>query len=337
MIILEPGSRLPAARIAYALRPGAGERHLVAGQVVRTLATARESGIGAVVVTAPNDRAPVPMHWHEHEHDTWLCLQGAVQVWCDGQSRLLHPGDFAYVRPGGMHSYQSRRECTEFLGLVTPASWIDFFADAGEDWASDSYPASGTHPPDFPRLMAAISKYHIRQVPDAVFGPATEMPGDAAMPDDHRSYFLNARHGTRHLLGGHLSISLAGGPQTADAFSMRLIEASEGAAIPAHLHQRSDELIHLLSGQMDIACEGSLVSLIPGMTASIPSGTVHATKACASRTRWVQMHGSAQADLLFETLGTPTQEFMLPTTAGAMPDAAALRSLAARSDIIFEV
>jgi len=218
--------QLPGANVPYVLQPGEGERRLVGGQVIRSLASGHETGdhFGVVVSTCPQDPRPIPAHYHVHAYDTWFCLSGSLQVWAGNESRLMRDGDFAYVKPGVVHSYQSHRECTEFFGIVLPGSWIEFFVDAGEDWDRDAYPTPGTHPFDFGRMRAAMAKNDVNLVPDATLVAPRLDAVDRGLPGEARSYFLESRHGTRRLLGGHISFALATAAETGGRFSMRVIE-----------------------------------------------------------------------------------------------------------------
>jgi len=329
--------KLPCASIPYVLKPGEGERRLVAGQVIRTLASEPETAnhFGVVISTCPQDPRPVPLHYHVHEHDTWFCVSGNLQVWINDQSRQMRGGDFAYVKPGDIHSYQSHRECTEFFGIVLPGSWVEFFVDAGEDWDDEAYPAPGTHPFDFGRMRAAMAKHDVNLVPEATYAPANLQPIDRALPGEHQSYFLESRHGPRHLLGGHISFALATGAETNGRFSMRLIEGRKNAAIPRHIHRRAYEVIYVLQGQLQIEFAGQTEIVTAGGMASLPSGTEHATLVLEDRTSWISAHSDPAADLLFELAGTPTERFMNPADAPAMPNQAALNELSGAIDITF--
>ncbi len=335
MIIIEPNERLPGEPVAYALKPGAGQLYLLAGQVIRTLVTDRETknGMGVVICTTPHDPMAVPLHYHEREHDTWLCLQGAVQVWGNGASRVLRPGDFAYVQPGHVHSYRGLAEGSEFFGLVTPGDWINFFPDAGEEWGSLSYPAPGTHPLNFPRLMGAMGKYKIILDREAQYWPAEESDADLALKPEYGSYFLRYRHGTRHALAGHLGISHATGVQTKNTFAMRLIEAAAGAAMPAHHHENAHEVIYVTAGSVDLTLAGEIVRLYPGWAASIPAGTVHATRAIDPRSSWIASYSDPRADLDFERCGQATGQFMLPDE---LRDFADFGALGNGADIVWD-
>ena len=96
-----PLRELPGEAVPYSLADGDGRAHLLLGQVGRALAGAEETANAMSVMTAlgPADR-PIPMHYHEKEHDYFFCVRGRIQVWADGESRILAPGDVASVPAG---------------------------------------------------------------------------------------------------------------------------------------------------------------------------------------------------------------------------------------------
>ena len=114
-----PVRELPGEAVPYYLADGDGRAHLLLGQVGRALAGTEETGGAMSVMTAlgPAGR-PIPMHRHEREHDYFFCVRGAVQVWADGESRILHPGDVASVPAGVLHAYQ-------FHGALQPVHGPD--------------------------------------------------------------------------------------------------------------------------------------------------------------------------------------------------------------------
>src|SRR5437660_222025 len=96
-----PVRELPGEAVPYRLGDGDGRAHLLLGQVGRALASTEETNGAMSVMTAIGPAgAPIPMHRHESEHDYFLCVRGAVQVWADGESRILYPGDVASVPCG---------------------------------------------------------------------------------------------------------------------------------------------------------------------------------------------------------------------------------------------
>lgn len=310
--------RLPG-NTAYVLRDGSGPAHLVAGQVIRTLAGVEETagGFGAVVCDAPLDRGPIPMHWHEREHDTWYCTRGRLQVWCGDRSRVLTPGDFAYVRPGDTHSYRSVAPRTRFFGIVAPGGWEEFFVDAGEVWGMTGLPEAD-RPFDFSRMRPAMGKHRIMRVDAPVYADAAPMDdADRALPADHRSYFLDAGYGARHALRGHLSTQLLGAEQSNGLFDMRVIEGGRGATLPVLRHGATYLFLYLLDGSVEVTIDGEPHVVVGGDAVSIPAGTAYATRILSGTARWLAATSGGNGAALWSAIGTATPGFNFPIVAEA--------------------
>lgn len=56
-------------------------------------------------------------------------MTGQMTVWADVVPKDLGAGDFAMVPAYRNHSYQFIAQETEFLGLVQPAGFDDFFSN----------------------------------------------------------------------------------------------------------------------------------------------------------------------------------------------------------------
>lgn len=318
--------RLPG-NTPYVLRDGTGPAHLVARQVVRTLAGVDETagGFGAVVCDAPLDRGPIPMHWHEREHDTWYCTRGRLQVWCGDESRVLTPGDFAYVRPGDIHSYRSVAPRTRFFGIVAPGGWEEFFVDAGEVWGMTGLPEEG-RPFDFSRMGPAMGKHRIMRVDAPVYADATPLSdADRQLPDAHASYFLDAGHGTRQAWRGHLSTQLLGAEQSNDLLDMRVIEGGRGATLPVVRHRTTHVFLYLLDGSVEVTIDGELHVVVGGDAVNIPAGTAYATRIVSGSARWLAATSGGNGAALWSAVGTPTPGFSFLVT--EVPDAARAESL----------
>lgn len=310
--IANPGS-LPASG-AYILRAGAGLSHLVAGQVVRTLAGVDQTGggFGAVVADCPLDRGPIPMHWHEREHDTWFVTRGRLQVWAGDRSRVLAPGDFAYVPPRITHSYRSVAPRTQFFGIVAPGGWEQFFADAGEIWGMTGLPADG-HPFDFSRMGPAMGKHRIMRVENPVYADATPMDAaDQQLPADTSAYFLEGGFGERHSLVGHLSTTMLTNALTDRLVDMRVIEGGRGAAMPTLRHATTHMFVYLLDGLVAVTIGGHVHRLTAGDAVNLPAGTAYATEVLSGTARWVQTSSGGNAADIWSTAGTPTNGFSFP-------------------------
>jgi mannose-6-phosphate isomerase-like protein (cupin superfamily) len=51
------------------------------------------------IIAGISDLALLYLSFHNGAHDSWLVLKGSVRLWAGEQSRILYPGDFAYVPP----------------------------------------------------------------------------------------------------------------------------------------------------------------------------------------------------------------------------------------------
>ncbi|MEH3159598.1 MAG: quercetin 2,3-dioxygenase family protein [Sphingomonas taxi] len=319
---------LPAAG-AYVLRDGEGLSHLVAGQVIRTLAGVEQTGggFGAVVAECPLDRGPIPMHWHEREHDTWFVTRGRLQVWAGDQSRVLAPGDFAYVPPRITHSYRSVAPRTRFFGIVAPGGWEQFFADAGEVWGMTGLPADG-HPFDFSRMGPAMGKHRIMRVDAPVYAEATPIgPADQALPVDQSAYFLEAGYGARHVLLGHLSTAVLTRAQSGGLLDMRVIEGGRDAAMPPLRHAATHMFLYLLDGWVTLTIDGEDRQLTAGDAANIPAGTAYATRIRSGTARWLATSSGGDGGALWSAAGRDTSAFSFALDGDHGADAARLAAI----------
>jgi quercetin 2,3-dioxygenase len=306
-------SALPGA-LPYVLRAGEGLCHLVAGQVVRTLAGVNETagGFGAVVCDATLDRGPIPMHWHEREHDTWFVTRGKLQVWCKDQARVLAPGDFAYVVPGDTHSYQSVAPRTQFFGIVAPGGWEQFFADAGEVWGMTGLPPVD-RPFDFARMGPAMGKHRIMRIENPVYVDATPIgSADQALPGEHASYYLEAGFGRRRCLRGHLSTAVLTAAESKSMIDMRVIEGGRGASMPTLRHATTHVVLYVLDGELTVTIDGEDHRLTGGDSASLPAGTRYSTCITGGTARWLANSANGNGGTLWDVLGEETAAYSFP-------------------------
>lgn len=298
----------------FVLRAGDGRTHLVAGQVIRTLAGVADTagGFGVVVADCPLDRSPIPMHWHEREHDTWYVTRGKLQVWCNDQSRVLTPGDFAYVVPGDAHSYQSVAQRTQFFGIVAPGGWEEFFADVGEVWGMTGLPPAD-RPFDFSRMGPAMGKHRIMRIEDATYADATAIGSDdRALPGAHESYYLDAGHGERRALFGLLSTALLTAAESRDMVDMRTIEGGRGSTTPTLRHAATHVFLYVLEGRVTLTLEGELHELSGGDAANIPAGVAYALAIDSGQARWLMSSANGNGAAMWDRAGYENASFSWP-------------------------
>lgn len=318
----------PEKTVPYILRAGEGRCLYIAGQLIRLVASAEDTagGFGAVVCEATHDRQPIPLHYHEREHDTWFCTRGRLRIWCQNESRVLTPGDFAYVKPGDVHSYQSVAPRTQFFGVVAPGGWERFFREAGEEWSQPGLPAAN-HPFDFARLGGSMAKYRVMRAAEATFAEVSNGDEtDRMLPERPSSYVLQAGNGLRSILNGHLSTALLTRRISDSRLDMRTIEGGRGARMPAVRHEATHLMIYVVEGVLQLTLDGTSHVLTAGDCANVPAGVSYATEVQSGQAVWL-LTGANGAGLSFwDTIGTPAPEFTFPNEHDPGACAAALRA-----------
>lgn len=306
---------LPTAAEPYIVRAGGGTSFLVAGQVIRILADTDQTNgaFGAVVCEATLDRQAIPMHWHEREHDTWLCTRGRLQVWKGNESRILTPGDFAYVPPGDLHSYRSVAPRTQFFGVVAPGGWEGFFSASGQEWLAPGLPPQN-YPFDFSRMGPAMGHYGVMHADGATYAQASN--GDATdreLPTGPTSYVLQSGYGLRRCLFGHISTVLLNNEITRGILDMRTVEAGRGTFMPPVYHEKTHVFLYALEGRVKLTVNGKTHHLAAGDGANLPAGCTYATEVLAGAARWLLSSSHGNGQTFWDEAGTEAPEFTYPS------------------------
>ncbi|HVP03425.1 MAG TPA: quercetin 2,3-dioxygenase [Solirubrobacteraceae bacterium] len=326
---------LPPDSVPYVLESGQGRAYLLLGEVGRTLAGGEQTNgqMSVLTCTGPSAPRPIPLHFHEAEHDLFYCVRGRMQVWCDGVSRVLGPGDFASVPPGAVHAYQLLDHSSMFMGPIVPAGWDTFFAFTGTPYDGPMYPPVDPSPPPFEKFAAAESKYHMTYVHDQPYAEATTGPDDA-LPGAEEPYFLRAGEGPRHAAFGQVAFQILTGAQTRDRLGMAVVEGPKGSVVPAHRHERTPEAIYVLDGLVRARVAGEEHLLARGDFLNVPAGTVHELTFERPLTRYATMNAPAGIERLHELCGRAA-EHRIYSPVPEPADPAGLERAAAELDVVF--
>jgi quercetin dioxygenase-like cupin family protein len=330
----KPVTTLPGEPSPYVIEAGSGRAHVLLGEVGRALVGAEESG-GAMSVMAldgPRAERPIPLHYHDHEYEFFYCLRGAVQLWADGESRVLIPGDFGYIPPGTLHAYQLRGHHSTFVGPVVPGGWDRFFDLTGEPHSSAAFPRGPKGPPPLEKFGRAEAEFKMKYRPDAQYAPARDDAGDDALPAGREPFFLRAGEGPRSELGGLLQTLLVGAEHTDDTTTMTTVEMSKGPGLPAHVHERTYEALMVIEGALRVTLDGVEHVLHRGDTASIPAGVEHAYAGDGHYTKVLTMSSPGGLERLIATAGAATEEHVFGAAEGI--DLDALRAAARDLDVV---
>ncbi|KAL4990822.1 RmlC-like cupin domain-containing protein [Aspergillus falconensis] len=270
---------------AYALNSLCGEIYYIpfSKSAMRLLVTGEVSeGAIALVGTGGSKGDPIGFHYHREAHDVFLCLKGHINIWADKQARTLGPGDFASVPPGVVHQYQILGDHSEFIGLIVPGGWEEFFRVLGEPYSGVMWPMTDERNPLevlVPRLKEAAERFDM--VPQPHVQPFAPQPWaderDNALPGALSPYFLRAGSGPAYQLGGSVVCVLATTKESGGKFAIASLEGSSfhrnevlaaGLVFPSVHHA-----FHVVEGTIEFHIDGASVSLTAAETLYVPKGS----------------------------------------------------------------
>lgn len=174
-----------------------------------------------------------------------------------------------------IHQYQIVGEYTEFVGLIVPGGWEEFFRFIGEPYAGPLWPVHDERNPFevlIPKLKMAAERFDM--VPQPMhkgFEPQVWEERDSVLPGACEPYFVKALSGPRYVVGGVLVRPLAMAKESNGRFEIGCIEGSS---------MHGDELkelkfgvhhaFHVESGTLELTTGGDASRLGVGETAYIP-------------------------------------------------------------------
>jgi quercetin dioxygenase-like cupin family protein len=306
---------LPAGCVPYVLRAGDSASSIVFGQAVRIQAGEAQTNGAFTICTVVGPKAdPIPQHFHEHEHDTFVCLRGQLQLWTDEESRVLTRGGFGNVPPGVKHGYAMRDHHTELVGLISPGGFERFFAETGWSFDSSGYPVRDDAMPS-PELIAEVGKkYDVHFVPGATYVDASANDGDTALPGSVQPYFLRPGAGERRVFGSIMATAMCRGAETNGRFGMCTLEGAGGATAHRVAHSAEHNVLFVIDGVIDLTLGDEKHQLYPGDTANIPAGTPYGLRMTGGDNRILVF---SEADImwrLYDGCGTVWDAEIYPDT-----------------------
>ncbi|KAB8199461.1 RmlC-like cupin domain-containing protein [Aspergillus parasiticus] len=287
MATLQPSCVPPEqAGKAYALESLRGETYYIpfSKSIMRLLVTGKVSdGAIALVSTGGSGGDPIGFHYHREAHDVFLCLKGRVTIWADDQARTMGPGDFASVPPGVTHQYQILGNRSEFIGLIVPGGWEDFFRFIGEPYAGTMWPITDERDPMetlIPRLKEAAERFDMVPQPQIKsFAPQPWVDDkDNLLPGALCPYFLRAGSAPAYCLGGSVVRVLATTKESNGKFSIASLEGSSfhrneilatGLVFPSIHHA-----FHVTEGTFEFHIDGARLCLTAGETLYVPRDSI---------------------------------------------------------------
>lgn len=68
-----------------------------------------------------------PRHFHRRHTENFLCVDGRVRMYINGEEILMTRGDFVHAPAGTIHTFQVEAHNSQLLGLLTPGIFEPFF------------------------------------------------------------------------------------------------------------------------------------------------------------------------------------------------------------------
>lgn len=141
-----------------------------------------------------------------------------------GQAQILT------FEKGTVHQYQILGDHTEFVGLIFPGGWEEFFRFIGESYSGPMWPLEDDR--NFfevllPKLKAAAEKFDMVPQPQLKsFDPQPWEPSDNVLPDGKEAYFLKHAKGPAYIAEGTVIRPLITTKQSGGNFAIGSIESS---------------------------------------------------------------------------------------------------------------
>lgn len=187
------------------------------------------------------------------------------------------------VTQGTIHQYQIDSVHNEFIGLIIPGGWEEFFRFVGEPYAGPLFPTNDKRNPFevlIPKLMAATEKFDMIPVRDkAQFDPQPWDGSENKLPGvcEDGGYFLKDGAGEKWIVGGTVIRPLATRKETNGRFSIHSLEGSSlhtGKGFAQTLEfEDTHHAFFTVHGVLKLTIDGAEVKTTTGATLFVPAGT----------------------------------------------------------------
>lgn len=221
---------------------------------------------------------------------------------------------------GTIHQYQILGDHTEFIGLIIPGGWEEFFRFIGEPYAGPMWPLVDQRNPFevlIPKLKAAAEKFDM--VPQPHYKGVDPQPWDGSenvLPGKLSPYYLQADKGPKVLVEGIVVKPMVTTKESAGKFAIGSIEGSSWHKNPTLQSKLkfSDchHALHVTEGQLDIRIDGSSTTVGSLETVYVPKDSIFSiTIASRFAKAYVFSSGPGLIELLRD-LGEDYEHSMLP-------------------------
>ena len=119
------------------------------------LSTKASRGAMSVVDTLSPPLSGPPRHVHDDADETFVMLSGRVEIWLEGETSFVGPGETAFIPRGREHTFRVTAEGpARKLVILTPGGFEAFFAEMGR--------GGFAIPGDMARIAEIAAQHHLR-------------------------------------------------------------------------------------------------------------------------------------------------------------------------------
>jgi quercetin 2,3-dioxygenase len=156
----------PSGISSFALEAGEGERLIAGSELFTFLAHQGNTDGKFIALTTQGPKGErIPNHFHEKHTETFFCLDGYMTMWADGEELSLLPGDFVHAPAGTVHSFRLDAPYTNFLGVLAPGLFENFFRTLCDPYQDYIFPAE-PRAFRFDRVMRSLHELDLKLVED---------------------------------------------------------------------------------------------------------------------------------------------------------------------------
>ena len=315
---------LPGEPVPYYLSSGEGLRFETDGQLWTVIARGADTAglFDAAYVLGPRG-AEAPFHSLASHQRSYFVVEGSVQVWLPGQSRILVPGDSVHVPEGTPVAYRMLSHMTRLLFFSAPSGALDALVGSQATVERHVYSPAGSGHAELLLPNGAL----VHDLPRV----DTQDAWDERLPAGAEAYFLRSRTGDRRAWPDAINAYAARGRTTGGRYFAVDTLAAPQPYIIRHFHQQHTENFLCPSGRIWLWVNGEELLLTPGDFLHAPAGTVHSFAIAAHNTRMLGLLTSDVFEPFFDVTGVATDD--LVHTEGLIDPSVVMGGMQAHPDL----
>jgi quercetin 2,3-dioxygenase len=303
--------KLPGQQSPYALRNGEGQ-HLLLGDVVVTfIARSQETGglFEAFILSGSKDTQS-PLMLHSETDKALYVMDGQLELFLNGELRLLNRGDYAYIPSQTPHAYRMLSWRTRVLAWTTGQQGAAVYSALGT-------PFSRPVPPEQPGLTLTRQQYQsvlsdLEILDQSIAWEGAHPVIEADLPSTRQPYVLREGEGERLVAADQVFSFLQTQASSGDRFITVMTEGPAGEAIPPHYHEEHAENFFCIDGHMTMWINGEEIKVLPGDYIQVPAHCVHSYRLDAPYTRFLGWLVPGLFEPFFRLIGDPYEPHLFP-------------------------